>query len=117
MNRIVEEAGRSLAPLRGVRPADDRSHDVRTAPHRAHDTQSGAPSAQFIDDTVELLGKGGGRGRPVISVPSSAFFAQHLGQHPAERRPDPAEQAGAAYRTAADLGVIFDRPAPLSLAV
>lgn len=76
-----------------------------------------ARTSRSNEDEVEVLGVGG-RGRPVVSMPSSAFFAQHIGQHP-ESRNDDLEQAAAdgAYKDALDMGVAMDRPMPLSLAI
>lgn len=118
LSRIIEDASRSLAPVRGPRLGDERYASARADVRRVDDAPT-ARSTRYLDDDVELLGaRGGGRGRPVISVPSSAFFAQHLGQNP-EFRNHALEKSSAeiAYRDASDLGVTLHRPEPLSLAV
>jgi len=117
LSRIVEDASRTLAPIRAVDLADDRVARGRRDDARV-ESFAKASDARFIADDVELLGQGGGRGRPVISVPFSAFFAQHQGQHPEARNPrQEANTADAAYRDAADLGVVLDRPEPIALSI
>ena len=119
LSRIVEDVSRRLTPLRGVERTDERLSGQRAETRRVEPEIRAAKSSSFIDDDVELLGRGGGRGRPVVSVPSSAFFAQHIGQHPEEirSRREQAASADVAYRDAADLGVVLDRPQPLSHAI
>lgn len=117
LSRIPDDASRSLAPIRAVRLAGDRAGqgDARRIGGDAREIGT----ARFREDEVEFLGvRGEGRGRTVVSMPSSAFFAQYLGQHP-EARNARHEQltADIAYRDALDLGVAIDRPTPLSLAV
>ncbi|MGZ0190324.1 MAG: hypothetical protein ACKVH0_20365 [Alphaproteobacteria bacterium] len=107
-----------LAPVRGARLGDERSHGARAEARRIDDAAIPNSSSRFIEDDVEILGHGGGRGRPVISVPSSAFFAQHIGQHPEARNAkEEASSAEVAYRDASDLGVMMDRPEPLALSI
>jgi hypothetical protein len=107
-----------LAPVRDVRFGDERSHGARAEARRIDDAATPHSSTRFIQDDVEILGHGDGRGRPVISVPSSAFFAQHIGQHPEARKAkEEAFSADVAYRDTSDLGVLMDRPEPLSLSI
>jgi len=117
--RIAEDASRALAPLRGPKLAGDRDAGGQAYARRAESAVSGETTARFAERDIELLGpRGGGTGRPVVSVPFSAFFAQHLGQHPDVR--DSGEEhflADVAYRDALDLGVALDRPMPISIAV
>lgn len=117
--RISPDAARMMPPamvtsVQGVRPGDERSHNsARTDSYTASSRHS-----RFLDDEVEVLGLGG-RGRPVVSLPSSAFFAQHLSQNP-EPKMDGARQArtaDGAYRNAADLGVSLMSPDPISMAI
>lgn len=119
LSRIVEDASRSLAPIRGPRLAGERAAGGHGDPRRIEGEVRQTSAARFANDDIELLGRvGGGRGRPVVSVPSSAFFAQHLGQHPESRNPRQEQfTADVAYRDALDLGVAMERPAPLSLAI
>lgn len=103
-----------VASVQGVRPGDERAHqgpkvDAYSASSR---------HSRFLDDEVEVLGLGG-RGRPVVSLPSSAFFAQHISQNP-EPVADHSRQsrmADGAYRNAADLGVSMMNPDPISMAI
>ena len=118
LSRIIENASRGMAPVRPVALADQHVTGGRHDPHRVDERRVGAAANDFIADDVEILGSGGGRGRPVVSVPSSAFFAQHLGQNPEPRddgrRPVRAETA---YGAAADLSVAMHRPTPLAMTV
>lgn len=103
-----------VASVQGVRPGDERSHQSG----RIDAYSASSRHSQFIDDEVEVLGLGG-RGRPVISLPSSAFFAQHISQNP-EPTADQYRQsrmADSAYRNAADLGVMMMSPDPISMAI
>ncbi len=118
LSRIFEDVGRSLAPIRAVGQGAERFSSAKTDARRLDNAVSPDRAAIDFSDDIELLGRGGGRGRPVVSVPSSAFFAQHIGQHP-EARNERLESmaADAAYRDAADLGVFLHRAEPLSLAI
>ncbi len=117
--RISPDAARMMPPamvasVQGVRPGDERSH------HGARIDSYSASSrhSRFQEEEIEVLGLGG-RGRPVISLPSSAFFAQHISQNP-EPEMDGSRQArtaDGAYRNAADLGVTMMSPDPISVAI
>lgn len=114
--RPVDEANRALAPVRGPSSAGAR---YGGAARQIDQRDESAASSRYADADVEILGaRGGIGGRPVVSVPSSAFFAQHIGQNPdARNRQEELFTADAAYRDALDLGVALHRPAPLSVAV
>lgn len=101
-----------VASVQGVRPGDERSHQGA----RIDSYSASSRHSRFLDDEVEVLGLGG-RGRPVVSLPSSAFFAQHTSQNP-EPKMDGARQArtaDGAYRNAAHLGVSLMSPDPISI--
>ncbi len=118
LNRIADDATRSLAPIRGPKVAGDRFAGGRGDVHGVETQTYGVDGVRLLDDNVEVLGARGGRGKPVVSLPSSAFFAQHLGQHPEFRNVEEEFSfADIAYRDAMDLGVSLDRPTPLSFAV
>lgn len=114
--RIADHVGRNLAPVQAPARHGDRLAS-ESGPARRTDASDVFGDVRHSTDDVEILGLGG-RGRPVRSMPSSAFFAQHIGQNP-ERRNSSLEQyqGDAAYRDALDVGVAMDRPAPLSLAI
>ena len=116
--RIADDIGRGAAPTSAVRRTDNRAHQGQHDPRRIGGAEDAyARAARADNDDVEVLGLGG-RGRPVVSMPSSAFFAQHIGQHPeASDRGLKQSTADGAYRDALDLGVVLERPEPISIAV
>ena len=114
--RIADHAGRNLAPVQATARYGERSTSDANAAGRVGANDAYGEVHDSSND-IEILGLGS-RGRPVRSMPSSAFFAQHIGQNP-DRRNAPLEQslADVAYRDALDVGVAMDRQAPLSMAV
>lgn len=114
---IADDIGRHLVPLKGARQSGERMNGGQADARQVGRGSDAYARVSGAEDEIEVLGLGR-RGRPVVSMPSSAFFAQHIGQHP-ERRNREMEQtsADAAYRDALDLGVLLERPAPVSLAV
>lgn len=129
LSRIIDDAHIGVAPIRPKRPAGDRfgggerqaEEVVRPlrSGRRADDGAAAARGGRRAEDHIEFLGVPGGvRGHSVVSIPSSAFVAQHIAQHPEQRNPeDEQSSADIAYRDASDLGVVLDRPYPLSIAV
>lgn len=117
--RISPSAARMIAPagissIQGVRSSDERSYGGAKVDAYSAASRHG----RYLDDDVEVLGLGG-RGRPVVSLPSSAFFAQHLSQNP-EPTAQPrthGKAADGAYRNAADLGVTLMNPDPISMVI
>ena len=116
--RPIDDGHRPLTPVRGADAARERFAG-RAGGREGERAVAETPRV----DEFEILGpQGGGRGRPVVSLPSSAFFAQHFGQTPGDTgdeggAADELLAADAAYRNALDLGVVLNRPTPLSIAV
>ena len=109
--RIVDSAVRPYGSVHQARPTSGRPAGEAGIGRHAND------AVYEVEQDVEYIGVAN-RGRPLRSMPSSAFFAQHIAQHP-ERRNASLEQSQAdvAYRDALDMGVDLERPTPLSLAV
>ncbi len=103
-----------VASVQGVRSGEERSHHSA----RIHSYTDSSQHSCLLDDEIEVPGLGG-RGRPVVSLPSSTFFAQLLSQNPEPKMDDTrqARTADGAYRNAADLGVSLMSPDPISMAI